>query len=59
MFLAKLGELACAGRARTEMMDPGLRFLQREFAGGNRFEDLGTRTAFPLGVRIALEERAP
>jgi hypothetical protein len=59
MVLTKLGEFTCARRAGTEMIDPGLRFLKREFARGNRFEDVGTRTTAPLRVWVAIKKRAP
>jgi hypothetical protein len=41
------------------MIDPGLRFLKGEFAGGNSLEDVGTGTTAPLGVRVAIKKRAP
>ena len=41
------------------MIDPGLRFLKRKFAGGNSVEDVRTRTTAPLGVWVAVKERAP
>jgi len=49
-FLTKPGESTCAGRAGTEMNDPGFRSLTRKFYGGNRFENVGTRTIAPLRV---------
>jgi hypothetical protein len=58
MVLAKFGELTCAGRAGTEMIDPGLRLLECKFAGGYRFEDVGARTTPPLRVWMALKKRA-
>jgi hypothetical protein len=58
MVLAKFGELTGAGRAGTEMIDPGLRFLERKFARGYRFEDVGARTTSPLRVWVAVKKRA-
>jgi hypothetical protein len=59
MVLAKLRELPRAGRAGCEVIDPGLRFLERKFAGGYRFEDVGPGTTSALGVWIAVKKRAP
>ena len=59
MVLTQLGEFTCAGRAGTEMIDPGRRFLKRKFAGGNSFEDAGTGTTAPLRVWVAVKKRAP
>ena len=59
MVLAKLRELACAGRAGAEMLDPGLRFLERKLARGYHFEDFWARTTFPLGVWVAVKKGAP
>jgi hypothetical protein len=58
-ILAKVREFACARRTGSEMINPGLRFLKGEFAGGNSFEDVGTRTTAPLGVWVAVKKRAP
>ncbi len=40
------------------MIDPGFRFLKRQFAGGNRPEDVGTRTSAALRVWVPLKKRA-
>jgi hypothetical protein len=40
------------------MIDPGFRFLKRQFAGSNRPEDVGTGTSAPLRVWIPVKKRA-
>ena len=59
MVLAKLTELAGTGRARSEMMDPRHRLLERNFAGGYRFEDVRAWTIPPLRVWMVLKKRLP
>jgi hypothetical protein len=59
MVLAKLTEFAGAGRARSEMMDPRHRFLERNFAGCYRFANVRARATFPLKVWMVLEKRLP
>jgi hypothetical protein len=59
MVLAKLTELASARRARSEMMDPRHRFIERNLAGGYRFEDVRPWTISQLRVWMVLKKRLP